>query len=78
MISATGLEGPRPGCVVTDASPPTAPGTQLVVLNGRAYLRVDVPSGTTRRWRLEPLELEQAIAWLIREQLIREQQDRAA
>ncbi|MGC6482200.1 MAG: hypothetical protein ACON4T_01320 [Synechococcus sp.] len=43
-------------------------GGRLVVINGRPYRRVDLSGQPSRQWRLEALDLPQAIAWLIREQ----------
>ena len=64
----TGLVALPPGCAVTEAGLFPARGGRLVVINGRLYRRVELPGLPPRRWRLEALELSEAIAWLIREQ----------
>ncbi|MEB3158226.1 MAG: hypothetical protein VKK03_02055 [Synechococcus sp.] len=43
-------------------------GGRLVVIDGRAYRRIDVVGASPRCWRLEALDLPQAIDWLIVEQ----------
>ena len=68
MISAIGSVVPRLGCVVTEPSSQSAPGGRLLVIDGRAYRRVELPGHPIRQWRLERLELPEAIDWLIREQ----------
>lgn len=68
MISAIGLVVPRPGCDVTESTSLPLSGARLVVIEGRAYRRVELPGCPSRCWRLEQLELPEAIDWLIREQ----------
>lgn len=68
MTSAIGSVAPRLGCVVIEPSSQSAPGGRLLVIDGRAYRRVELPGHPTRQWRLERLELPEAIDWLIREQ----------
>jgi len=65
---AIGLVEPLLGCDVTEASQCGRNQTRLVVIEGRAYRRVVCASGGQRIWRLEPLRLEEAIDWLIRQQ----------
>ena len=59
---------PPLGCDVTEASRCGHHQTRLVVIEGRAYRRVVCASGGQRIWRLEPLRLDEAIDWLIRQQ----------
>lgn len=68
MIWVTGLVVLPPGCAVTESGPLPNRGGRLVVINGRLYRRVELSALPARRWRLEALELPEAIAWLIREQ----------
>lgn len=68
MTWVTGLAARPPGCAVTEAGPLPDSGGRLVVINGRLYRRVELSGLPARRWRLEALELPEAIAWLIREQ----------
>ncbi len=71
MTLVTGSVGPQPGCVVTEpvSSAQTDPsGPRLIVIQGRAYRRVELSSRHPRRWRLEALELEEAIDWIIQDQ----------
>ena len=68
MTSAIGSVAPRLGCVVIEPSSQPVPGGRLLVIDGRAYRRVELPGHPTRQWRLERLELPEAIDWLIREQ----------
>jgi hypothetical protein len=53
---------------VTEFSQSCQNQNRLVVIEGRAYRRVVCASGGQRTWRLEPLRLEEAIDWLIRQQ----------
>ena len=53
---------------MTESSQSCQNQTRLVVIEGRAYRRVVCASGGQRTWRLEPLRLEEAIDWLIRQQ----------
>ncbi len=68
MILAIGLEALRPGSDVTEASHSCQEHPRLVVIDGRAYRRVVCGGRRHRTWRLEPLRLEEAIDWLIRQQ----------
>ena len=68
MTWVTGLAALPPGCVVIEAGLLPDRGGRLVVINGRLYRRVELSGLLARRWRLEALELSEAIAWLIREQ----------
>ena len=68
MILAIGSVASRLGCVVTEPSSQSAPGVRLLVIDGRAYRRVELPGHPNRQWRLERMELPEAIDWLIREQ----------
>ena len=68
MTWAIGLVELLLGCDVTDASRSSRNQTRLVVIEGQAYRRVVCASGGQRIWRLEPLRLDEAIDWLIRQQ----------
>ena len=68
MIWVIGLEEPRPGCDVIDSNHSCQDRPRLVVIDGRAYRRVVCGGRRHRTWRLEPLRLDEAIDWLIRQQ----------